>query len=97
MRDSWTCEHDIGAIGASEPFKVCTEVQTFIRCRAAQHARVWSISARLQEHYKQSGRRDSNPRHSAWKADALPLSYARKASNDTETSIMMETTTSRHI
>ena len=28
MRDSWTCEHDIGAIGASEPFKVCTEVQT---------------------------------------------------------------------
>ena len=25
----------------------------------------------------QSGRRDSNARHSAWKADALPLSYAR--------------------
>ena len=50
MRDSWTCEHDIGAIGASEPFKVCTEVQTFIRRCAAQHARVWSISARLQEH-----------------------------------------------
>ena len=25
----------------------------------------------------QSGRRDSNPQHSAWKADALPLSYAR--------------------
>ena len=47
MRDSWTCERDIGAIGASEPFKVCTEVQTFIRCCAAQHARVWSISARL--------------------------------------------------
>ena len=47
MRDSWTCEHDIGAIGASEPFKVCTEVQTFVRCCAAQHARVWSISARL--------------------------------------------------
>ena len=71
MRDSWLCEHDIGAIGASEPFKVCTEVHTFVGCCAAQHARVWSISARLQEHYKQSGRRDSNPRHSAWKADAL--------------------------
>src|SRR5262249_39785268 len=25
----------------------------------------------------ESGRRDSNPRRSAWKADALPLSYAR--------------------
>ena len=24
-----------------------------------------------------SGRRDSNPRHSAWEADALPLSYSR--------------------
>lgn len=27
--------------------------------------------------FQQSGRRDSNPRRSAWKADALPLSYAR--------------------
>ena len=26
----------------------------------------------------ESGRRDSNPQHSAWKADALPLSYARE-------------------
>ena len=52
MRDSWTCEHDIGAIGASEPFKVCTEVQTFIRCCAAQHARVWSISARLHAEFR---------------------------------------------
>lgn len=24
-----------------------------------------------------SGQRDSNPRHSAWEADALPLSHAR--------------------
>src|SRR5215213_3511759 len=24
-----------------------------------------------------SGRRDSNPRHSTWQADALPLSYSR--------------------
>lgn len=24
-----------------------------------------------------SGRRDSNPRHSAWEADALPLNYSR--------------------
>ena len=52
MRDSWTCERDIGAIGASEPFKVCTEVQTFIRCCAAQHARVWSISARLHAEFR---------------------------------------------
>ena len=52
MRDSWTCEHDIGAIGASEPFKVCTEVQNFIRRCAAQHARVWSISARLQAEFR---------------------------------------------
>ena len=27
-----------------------------------------------------SGRRDSNPRHSAWEADALPLNYSRTAS-----------------
>ena len=27
--------------------------------------------------YRQSGRRDLNPRRSAWKADALPLSYTR--------------------
>lgn len=26
----------------------------------------------------ESGRRDSNPQHSAWKADTLPLSYARR-------------------
>lgn len=26
-----------------------------------------------------SGRRDSNPRPSAWEADTLPLSYARSA------------------
>src|SRR5947209_4248894 len=25
-----------------------------------------------------SGRRESNPRHSAWEADVLPLNYARK-------------------
>src|SRR3954466_13937330 len=29
--------------------------------------------------YLQSGRRDSNPRRSAWKADTLPLSYARNS------------------
>ena len=29
--------------------------------------------------FQQSGRRDSNSQHSAWKADALPLSYARKS------------------
>ena len=52
MRDSWTCERDIGAIGASEPFKVCTEVHTFVRCCAAQHARVWSISARLHAEFR---------------------------------------------
>ena len=52
MRDSWLCEHDIGAIGASEPFKVCTEVLTFVRCCAAQHARVWSISARLHAEFR---------------------------------------------
>ena len=52
MRDSWLCEHDIGAIGASEPFKVCTEVHTFVRCCAAQHARVWSISARLHAEFR---------------------------------------------
>ena len=28
-------------------------------------------------HPEQSGRRDSNPRQSAWKADALPLRYSR--------------------
>ncbi len=27
---------------------------------------------------KWSGRRDSNPRHSPWQGDALPLSYARR-------------------
>jgi hypothetical protein len=26
---------------------------------------------------KESGKRDSNPRPSAWEADALPLSYSR--------------------
>src|SRR4051794_39982539 len=29
---------------------------------------------------KQSGRRDSNPQQLAWKASALPLSYARSVS-----------------
>jgi hypothetical protein len=28
--------------------------------------------------YHQSGKRGSNPRPSAWEADALPLSYSRK-------------------
>src|SRR5690349_3757466 len=28
---------------------------------------------------KKSGRRDSNPRHSAWEADVLPLNYSRLA------------------
>src|SRR3954466_2575834 len=32
--------------------------------------------------YLQSGRWDSNPRRSAWKADTLPLSYARGDSFD---------------
>jgi hypothetical protein len=33
----------------------------------------------LMEYYWKavSGRRDSNPRPSAWEADALPLSYSR--------------------
>ncbi len=31
-----------------------------------------------REFLKKSGRRDSNPRHSAWEADILPLNYARK-------------------
>ncbi len=31
-----------------------------------------------KEFLKKSGRRDSNPRHSAWEADILPLNYARK-------------------
>ena len=30
-----------------------------------------------------SGRRDSNPRHSAWEADALPLNYSRSLVGDT--------------
>ena len=30
------------------------------------------------EFLKKSGRWDSNPRHSAWEADILPLNYARK-------------------
>ena len=77
-----------------KPSKSCTAVQDFVRVCAAQHARVWSISARLQEHYKQSGRRDSNPRHSAWKADALPLSYARASSN--HTGIMQPTANPSH-
>lgn len=28
--------------------------------------------------YNWSGRRDSNPRHSGWKPEALPLSYTRE-------------------
>ena len=31
--------------------------------------------------YGWSGRRDSNPRLSAWEANTLPLSYARKINN----------------
>ncbi len=36
-----------------------------------------SLTARARDRAGWSGRRDSNPQHSAWKADALPLSYAR--------------------
>ncbi len=32
-----------------------------------------------------SGRRESNPRHLAWKASALPLSYARGGLNNCNT------------
>src|SRR3954453_22703667 len=35
----------------------------------------WSVRLGLL----QSGRRDSNPQHPAWKAGTLPLSYARNA------------------
>ena len=37
-----------------------------------------AVAGKDDEHLKDwSGRWDSNPRHSAWEADALPLSYAR--------------------
>ena len=32
----------------------------------------------IEKTKKWSGKRDSNPRHSAWEADALPLNYSRK-------------------
>ena len=31
----------------------------------------------MKKSLKQSGKRDSNPRPSAWEANALPLSYSR--------------------
>jgi hypothetical protein len=39
-----------------------------------------SLTCQSKRHWREvwSGRWDSNPRHSAWKAEALPLSYARK-------------------
>ena len=36
--------------------------------------------------FVRSGRWDSNPRHSAWEADALPLSYTRAAACSLESS-----------
>jgi hypothetical protein len=39
-----------------------------------------ALPIELRQHEsKWSGRRDSNPRSSAWEADALPLSHARLA------------------
>ncbi len=43
--------------------------------------RAGTLSSARQTSYLQSGRRDSNAQHSAWKADALPLSYTRKVIN----------------
>jgi hypothetical protein len=39
----------------------------------------WTTERQVQRHptISWSGRRDSNPRHSAWEADALPLNYSR--------------------
>ena len=41
-----------------------------------QHRKKLSTS-KTGEEFIWSGRRDSNPRHSAWEADALPLNYSR--------------------
>jgi hypothetical protein len=38
---------------------------------------LWHVMAPHDTRCAKSGRRDSNAQHSAWKADALPLSYAR--------------------
>ena len=38
--------------------------------------------------YEQSGRRGSNPRHSRWQRDALPLSYARDWFRDTTVDVL---------
>ena len=39
------------------------------------------LAGPLSIHGRWSGRRDSNPRPSAWEADALPLSYSRSFPN----------------
>ena len=56
------------------------------RCAGRSHAQVDRVANAPDAPHSgssgafESGRRGSNPRHSAWKADALPLSYARSGS-----------------
>jgi hypothetical protein len=42
-------------------FAVSTDASTIVRCDRRYTPQLWS------------GRRDSNPQHSAWEADALPI------------------------
>ena len=50
-----------------------------IRCRSGGKAGVkWAVGSVVMIARREvSGRRDSDPRPSAWEADALPLSYSR--------------------
>lgn len=46
--------------------------------RVTATAREMVIARGDDQRSKESGRRDSNSRHPAWEASALPLSYARR-------------------
>jgi hypothetical protein len=63
--------------------KSATDVACFIISTSLpliNHGRFVKIIKAAFAAFYLSGKRDSNPRPSAWEADALPLSYSRKLS-----------------
>ncbi len=59
-----------------------TRPKRAMRPKAEERVFVCGLRSFTPHNSQESGRRGSNPRRSAWKADALPLSYARSGSEN---------------